>query len=48
MQMPIRRSLIKMVLLTSGAALLIMSAGSLLYEVWTYRQSTSGVSATAS
>ncbi len=40
MQTPIRRSLIKMVLLTSGAALLIMSAGSLLYEVWTYRQST--------
>src|SRR6266478_5209339 len=37
---PIRRTLMTMVLVACGAAVLVMSAGSFVYEVLTYRQTT--------
>src|SRR5262245_43863977 len=37
---PIRRTLMTVILITCGAVILVMSAGSFVYELLTYRQST--------
>ena len=37
---PIRRTLMSVILITCGAVILVMSAGSFVYELLTYRQST--------
>src|SRR5882762_7502447 len=37
---PIRRTLMTVILTTCGAVVLVMSAGSFIYELLTYRQST--------